>query len=276
MFRPFGAIKKIMSKTFEKFIIAPLREDFVLIKIENLHKSFGNKKIFEGLFLNIYDGETITVIGRSGEGKSVLLKHIMGLMDPDDGRILIDDDDITGAHYNQKMKIRKKIGMLFQMAALFDSMTVKENVAFALREHTNYSDGEIDEIVRKKLELVNLIGAENLMPSEISGGMKKRVSLARALSMDPKIILYDEPTTGLDPITADIINNLIVNLQKKLNVTSVVVTHDLTSTFKVSNRIAMLYNRKIYFVGSVDEVKNSKDAVIRQFVNGEAEGPLTG
>ena len=197
-------------------------------------------------------------------------------MDPDDGRILIDDDNITSAHYNQKMKIRKKIGMLFQMAALFDSMTVKENVAFALREHTNYSDGEIDKIVRKKLELVNLIGAENLMPSEISGGMKKRVSLARALSMDPKIILYDEPTTGLDPITADIINNLIVDLQKKLNVTSVVVTHDLTSTFKVSNRIAMLYNRKIYFVGNVDEVKNSKDAVIRQFVNGEAEGPLTG
>ena len=252
-----------------------LREVFVLIKVENLHKSFGDKKIFEGLDLDIYDGETITVIGQSGEGKSVLLKHIMGLMDPDEGRVLIDGEDITNAHYNKKTEIRKKIGMLFQMAALFDSMTVKENVAFALREHTRFGDEEIDKVVKKKLAIVNLRGVEHLMPAEISGGMKKRVSLARALSMDPEIILYDEPTTGLDPVTADIINNLIVDLQKKLNVTSVVVTHDMTSAFKVSNRIAMLYNKKIHFVGTTDEVRNSEDAVIRQFVNGEAEGPLT-
>ncbi len=247
-----------------------------MIKIENLHKSFGDKKVFAGLNLDILDGETITVIGRSGEGKSVLLKHIMGLMEPDDGRVLIDGDDITNSTYNQKMKIRRKLGMLFQMAALFDSMTVKENVAFALREHTKLSDKEIDEIVRRKLELVNLDDVEHLMPAEISGGMKKRVSLARALSMDPKIILYDEPTTGLDPVTADIINNLIVDLQKKLKVTSVVVTHDMTSAFKVSNRIAMIYDKKIYFVGGVDEIKNSEDSIIRQFVNGEAVGPLTG
>lgn len=246
-----------------------------MIEIKDLHKEFGGKQVLKGVNLTIHDGETLVIIGRSGCGKSVLLKHITALVEPDAGTIFIEGKDMFSLETPEQDEIRLKIGMVFQGAALFDSLDVAENVGYSLIEHTKKTPQEISERVSEKLGLVGLKGIEDVMPSDLSGGMKKRVSLARAICNDPKIVLYDEPTTGLDPINSDVINDLILRMQEKLKVTSIVVTHDMTSAYKVGNRIAMLYEGKIIGVGTPDEIRNTKDPVIRQFITGSAKGPIT-
>ena len=246
-----------------------------MIEIINLCKSFGNNKVLENLNLNINTGETTVIIGRSGCGKSVLLKHIIGVMKPDSGQIFIDGKDITKLYGNALNETRMKFGMLFQGAALFDSLPVWHNVVFSMLEHSNKTKEEVKERVSECLGLVGLEGVEDLKPAALSGGMRKRVGLARAICMKPEIILYDEPTTGVDPIMGDSINNLIKELHDKLKVTSIAVTHDMTSAYKIADKIAMLYNGRIIAVGMPNEVKNTKDPVVKQFIHGEAEGPIT-
>jgi phospholipid/cholesterol/gamma-HCH transport system ATP-binding protein len=245
-----------------------------MIKIADVWKNFGDNQVLKGINLTVRRGETVVVIGRSGCGKSVLLKHIIGLMKPDSGSVIVDGVDVTGLRGDELFELRKKFGMLFQGAALFDSLTVWENVGLGLTEHTDMSEAEIRRKAGEKLELVGLSNVDDLKPSELSGGMKKRVGLARAIAMDPPVILYDEPTTGLDPIMADVINELIRNLQKALDITSVAVTHDMKSAYKIGDRLAMMYDGKIVFEGTPDEVKNSRDGIVRQFVEGRAEGPI--
>ncbi len=245
-----------------------------MITIENLSKSFGAHQVLHQVNLTIKKGETMVVIGRSGEGKSVLLKHIIGLMRPDTGSVRVEGvnlSKLTGAALD---KVRMKFGMLFQNAALFDSMTTYENVAFPLLEHTTMTTKAIQKRVQECLELVGLSGVDALYPAELSGGMRKRVGLARALSMGPEIILYDEPTTGIDPIMGDIVNDLVVALRDRLQVTSVVVTHDMHSAYKVADHIAMLYNGGIIEVGSPEEIRRSRNPVVQQFIKGEAVGPI--
>ena len=246
-----------------------------MIEIINLSKSFTSSKVLDNLNLIINSGEVIVIIGRSGCGKSVLLKHIIGLIKPDMGQVIVSGNDMTRLEEYEMDKIRLSFGMLFQGAALFDSMTVGENVGFTLREHTDIPEGEIRKKVANSLELVGLKGIEKLMPAELSGGMKKRVGLARAICNNPKIILYDEPTTGLDPIMADAINDLIIDLNSKLNVTSIVVTHDMVSAYKIADRIAMLYKGKIIAIGAPGAIKNTKDPIVKQFITGAAKGPIT-
>ncbi|MDP8213014.1 MAG: ABC transporter ATP-binding protein [Candidatus Zapsychrus exili] len=246
-----------------------------MIEISNLCKSFENNIIFSNLDLTVKEGETMVIIGRSGAGKSVLLKCIVGLMSPDAGSIKIRGEEVTTLEEKEYNKIRMDMGMVFQGGALFDSMNVEENVAFVLNEFMNLDPSIVRDKVRDSLLLVGLQDIEKMMPAELSGGMKKRVSLARVLCMEPKIIFYDEPTTGVDPITADAINNLIVDLSKKLNVTSIVVTHDMNSAYKVANSIAMFYHGQIIAQGTVDEIRHTKHPVIRQFISGDARGPIT-
>jgi len=246
-----------------------------MIEIIDVHKSFGEKKVLDGVNLIINKGETLTIIGRSGEGKSVLLKHIIGLLRPDFGIIRIDGEDITRYNQSQMVKLRMRFGMLFQGSALFDSMTVDENVGLGLREHNIFDEGKIRRIITEKLGQVGLEGVENIKPAELSGGMKKRVGLARAIAMEPEFILYDEPTTGLDPIMADAINDLIIHLKNTLNITSIAVTHDMISAYKISDRIAMLYKGKIVMSGTPDEVRNSDSEIVQQFISGRAVGPIT-
>ena len=246
-----------------------------MITIENLHKSFGDSKVLRGVNLTIEKGKTFVIIGRSGCGKSVLLKHIIGILKPDKGRILIDSCDITKLEEKGLNEVRKRFGMLFQGAALFDSLTVEENVGFGLTRHTILGRKEIRKIVSKKLKLVGLAGIENLKPAELSGGMKKRVGLARAIAMEPEIVLYDEPTTGIDPIMGDAINELIIELHDKLKIASIAVTHDMASAYKIADKIAMLYEGKIIEVGTPEEIKNTKNPVVRQFITGAAIGPIT-
>ncbi|MBI4368067.1 MAG: ABC transporter ATP-binding protein [Candidatus Omnitrophica bacterium] len=246
-----------------------------MIEICDLHKSFGGKRVLSGVNLKIETGETMVIIGRSGCGKSVLMKHVMGIMKPDSGKILIDGVNVFDVDDDEINHFRMQIGMLFQGAALFDSLTVRENVGFSLYEHTHLPSEEIGRRVKEKLRLVGLSGIEDLMPAELSGGMKKRVGLARAICTEPKIILYDEPTTGLDPIMADAINDLILRMQKRLQITSIVVTHDMTSAYKVGTRIALLYDGKIVGAGTPDEIRKTENPVIRQFITGSAQGPIT-
>ena len=238
--------------------------EFIVFK--DLHKRFGEHEVLKGINLSIAKGETIVVLGGSGAGKSVLLRHINGLLKPEEGRVFVDGEDITDFSEEQLIPIRTKVGMVFQGGALFDSLDVFENVAYALREHTTLSEEEITARVNEKLRLVELEGAEDMMPSDLSGGMKKRVSLARALAIEPKGLLYDEPTTGLDPIIAKKINEMIRNLQNILGVTSVVVTHDIKSAFTVGDRIALLYKGKIHFVGTVEETRTTDDPIVREFI----------
>jgi phospholipid/cholesterol/gamma-HCH transport system ATP-binding protein len=246
-----------------------------MIEIIDVHKSFGELHVLRGVNLTVEKGESMTVIGGSGSGKSVLIKHIIGLLFPDRGRVIIDGKVLNSLDEAGLNEVRKKFGMLFQGAALFDSLTVWENVGFSLKQHTNKSDKEIRSIVTEKLALVGLKDVEEKMPSELSGGMKKRVGLARAICMDAEIILYDEPTTGLDPITADAINDLIIDLRKKLGVTSVAITHDMHSAYKISDRIAMLYKGEIQEIGTPEEIKNTTNPIVRQFISGSAVGPIT-
>ena len=245
-----------------------------VIEIVNLHKAFNKKHVLQGVNLHIESGETMVVIGGSGSGKSVLIKHVIGLLMPDEGSIVVDGVDISNLSENDMNELRKKYGMLFQGAALFDSLTVWENVGFSLMQHTRLSKEEIKEKAKQKLEMVGLKGVEELMPSELSGGMRKRVGLARAIAIEPQIILYDEPTTGLDPIMADAINDLIIEMKKRLNVTSIAITHDMVSAYKIADKIAMLYEGRIQEVGTPDEIKRSANPIVRQFITGSSVGPI--
>jgi len=239
-------------------------EDFIVFK--DLHKAFGEKQVLRGVDLAIRKGETVVVLGGSGSGKSVLLRHTIGLHRPDAGEVWVDGTEISGFDEDEMMPVRRKVGMLFQGGALFDSMDVYDNVAFGLREHTDMEEPEIAARVREVLDLVELENVDELVPSDLSGGMRKRVALARAIALAPAGILYDEPTTGLDPILADAINRLIINLQRALNATSVVVTHDIQSAFTVGDRVAFLYEGKLEFVGSVDEARRTKDPRLKEFL----------
>ena len=246
-----------------------MRETFV--SFADVHKSFGEKKVLEGISFDIMRGETMVVLGGSGSGKSVLIRHIIGLHRPDRGHVLVDGEDIVDYDEEDLIPVRKKVAMLFQGGALFDSMSVMDNVAYGLREHTDLDEKTIREHVHAKLALVGLEGVEDVMPAELSGGMKKRVALARSISMDPRCILYDEPTTGLDPVTANTINDLILDLQRRIQVTSVVVTHDIASAFRVGDRIAYLYEGRMHFVGTVEEAKVSREPRLRYFLSGGRE-----
>ena len=246
-----------------------------MIEIKEITKSFTEHRVLDNLSLTINTGETKVIIGRSGCGKSVLLKHIVGILKPDKGEIFIDGHEVTRLSGKEMKPILMKIGMVFQGGALFDSLTVAENVGFGLIEHFSFSSKEVLMRVEEALCMVELCGIGNLMPSELSGGMKKRVALARALCIKPEIILYDEPTTGVDPITADSINELIGSLHDKLKVTSIVVTHDMKSAYRVADRIAMLYNGKIIAEGTSGEIEHSGHPIVHQFVNGLASGPIT-
>lgn len=246
-----------------------------MIELKNVHKHLGGKDILRGANLDIQPGETRVILGRSGEGKSVLIKHICGLMKPDQGRVIVDGQDITDLGERELTPIRKnKIGLLFQNAALFDSLNVLQNVGFTLFEDGVPLD-EIRERVQKTLRMVRLGDVMDKMPSELSGGMRKRVGLARSIIQNPKILLYDEPTTGLDPVTSDAINDLIISLADELKVTSVVITHDMVSAFKIATQFAMLFEGTFLFSGSPDELRNSENEILQQFIHGKSEGPLT-
>ena len=246
-----------------------------MIEIKDLYKTFDGHQVLDGVNLTINTGETTVIIGRSGCGKSVLLKHIIGLLKPDSGQIIIDGRDVAKMDEKELSSLRMKFGMLFQGAALFDSLNILENVGFGMIEHTNIGQEAIRKRVKECLALVGLRGIEHKKPAELSGGMKKRVGLARAIALRPQIILYDEPTTGVDPIMGDAINDLIVELHNKLKVTSIAVTHDMTSAYKIADRMAMLYNGTIIAVGTPDEIKGTKDPVVRQFITGAGKGPIT-
>ena len=246
-----------------------------MIAIKNLYKKFNNAPVLNDLSLDITKGQTCVIIGRSGCGKSVLLKHIVGLLKPDKGKVLVSQKEVAVLDELELSQLRSKISMVFQGGALFDSMNVAENVGFSLIEHTHISKKELLERVEESLSLVSLGGIGNLMPSELSGGMKKRVALARAICIRPEIILYDEPTTGIDPIAADSINELIRSLHDKLKVTSVVVTHDMKSAYHIADKIAMMYKGKIILEGAPKDIRESKNPVVHQFINGIAKGPIT-
>ena len=246
----------------------------VVVEVKDLVKKFGDRTVLDGVNMKVYRGETFVIMGGSGCGKSTVLRHMIGNLKPNSGRAILLGEDITDLYGEDLDTVRKKIGMSFQSSALFDSMTVAENVSLPLVEHTRLEPNVIDIMVKMKLELVGLRGFEDLMPSELSGGMRKRVGLARAIAMDPQIIFYDEPTAGLDPIVAAVIDKLIIDLSQKLAVTSVVVTHDMKSVMAIADRIAMLYEGKVLEVGTPDEIQNSKNAMVQQFITGSYDGPI--
>ncbi len=245
-----------------------------MIKVENLVKRYGNITASNHLNCHFEKGKVTVILGGSGSGKSTLLRMITGLERPDEGAVYFDDQDLTTLNKKKLYKIRKKMGMLFQGSALFNYLNIFENIAFPLREHTQIADNIIKTIVTMKLEMVGLRGTEELMPSQLSGGMMKRVGLARAMVMDPKIIFYDEPTSGLDPISTGVIDKLIKDLNQALNITSVVVSHDIESCFRIADNIIILFYGDIIAEGTADEIKNSEDLRVKQFINGEPEGPI--
>ncbi|MBU0505121.1 MAG: ABC transporter ATP-binding protein [bacterium] len=242
-----------------------------MIEIQKLHKSFGSQIVLNDLNLSIPKGKITVIIGRSGEGKSVFIKHLMGLIRPDSGKVIIDGTSLFDLNQYQLNDIRKRFGMLFQYAALFDSMTVYENIAFPIKEHTNKS---LKEVTNDVHELIDLVGLSKItlpkFPSELSGGMRKRVGLARAIALKPEILLYDEPTTGLDPVMTDVVNHLILNTQKTLGITSVVISHDIQATYDIADKIAMLHEGKILLEGDTQTFKNTKNIVVKNFLNGNA------
>jgi len=246
-----------------------------MIEIIDVYKNFNSKKVLNGVNLKINKGETKVIIGRSGCGKSVLLKHIVGVLRPDRGRITVEGQDLSAISSKELNSLRMRMAMVFQGGALFDSLNVGENVGFTLYEYSNLSHKEIEEQVEESLSNVELHGIQKLMPSELSGGMKKRVAIARALCGKPEIILYDEPTTGVDPITADSINKLIRSLHDKFKVTSIVVTHDMKSAYSIADNMAMIYQGKIIAEGTPEEIQKTKHPVVYQFINGLAQGPIT-
>lgn len=253
----------------------PVRDGEPLIKVEGLFKAFGSLEVLRGTDLSIAKGESMVVIGGSGTGKSVLIKNIIGLLRPDAGTVNVDGEVVADLKRPELGELRRRMGMLFQYAALFDSMNVADNVGFALRQHTKMSEEEIVDRVAEVLSMVGLSGVQEKFPAELSGGMKKRAGLARAIALGPQIMLYDEPTTGLDPILADQINDLILDLQQRLHVTSVSITHDMISAYKIADRIAMLYEGRIEEVGTPEEIQKSDNPVVQQFIHGRAEGPIT-
>lgn len=241
-----------------------------MIETREITKSFGNKAVLRGVSLSVQNGETLVVLGRSGCGKSVILKHLIGLIKPDSGEVFVDGEPVTGLAERELTSVRRKIGMLFQSAALFDSMSVEENLAFPLQEQGIRDLKVINERVAEALEMVDLPGEQKKAPSDLSGGMRKRVGLARTIIGKPRCILYDEPTTGLDPITSDSINHLIRRLQRRLGVTSIVVTHDMKTAFHCADRIAFLHEGRVHFCGTPDEMRASKDAEIMNFIEGHS------
>jgi phospholipid/cholesterol/gamma-HCH transport system ATP-binding protein len=246
-----------------------------MIETRQLKKSFGTQLVLDGVDLRIESGESVAIIGRSGGGKSVLLKHLIALLQPDSGDVLINGESIVRMNERQLLRIREKFGMVFQSAALFDSMTVAENVAFPLIRKKKFTPGEIEQRVTAALEMVDLPGTQKKNPAELSGGMRKRVGLARAIVYEPQILLYDEPTTGLDPIVADSIDKLIIRVRDQLKVTSVVVTHDMRTARRVGNRVLMLHEGKIYANAAPEELFASQDPVVRQFIDGVADAKET-
>lgn len=246
-----------------------------MIEIEDLHKSFEGFEVLKGVSLRIEKGEILVLIGRSGYGKSVILKHVAGLMKPDRGRVVVDGQEVGSLRGKALSQLRSRLGFLFQGGALFGSMTVFDNVAFPLREKTKLSKEEIRKRVLYELDQVGLSGAEEKYPAQVSGGMQKRVALARELVGEPEIMLFDEPTTGLDPIIGHAILNLIDALHKRLNFTSIIVTHELERVFKIVNKVAMIHEGAIKAVGSPEEIVSSEDPVVQQFIKGEIEGPIS-
>jgi phospholipid/cholesterol/gamma-HCH transport system ATP-binding protein len=242
-----------------------------VLQLINIHKAFGDKKVLTGFTLDVPEGETMVIIGYSGSGKSVAIKHIVGLLDPDQGTVFVDDQEVPKLSRRELYELRQHIGYVFQFAALFDSMTIGENVAMGLLKQKKYTPEQIQARVHEVLELVDLPNVRDLYPAELSGGMRKRVGLARAIALRPKYLLYDEPTTGLDPVTSAVIDELMIRMREKLGVTSIVITHDMRSAYRVGDRIAMLYEGKVRQVGTVEEIKLSKDPVVRQFVEGRAD-----
>ncbi len=242
-----------------------------MIETRHLRKTFRTQTVLDGLSFRIENGESVAIIGRSGGGKSVLLKHLIGLLQPDSGEVLIDGENIVRMNERQLLRVRRKFGMVFQSAALFDSMSVGENVAFGLRRHEHLTDAEIEKKVAFALEVVDLPGTQNKVPAELSGGMRKRVGVARALLYEPQIVLYDEPTTGLDPVVSDSIDELMMAVRDQLHVTTVVVTHDMRTARRLGQRIIMLHGGKIHANGPPDAIFNSLDPIVRQFVDGVAD-----
>ena len=242
-----------------------------MIEARQLKKSFGPQRVLDGVDLRVEKGESVVIIGRSGGGKSILLKHLIGLLRPDEGDVIIDGESIAGMSERQLLEVRRKFGMLFQSAALFDSLTVAENVAFVLRREGKLTEPEITKKVDQALDMVDLGGTQDKKPAELSGGMRKRVGLARAIVYQPEIVLYDEPTTGLDPIVADSIDRLISRVRERLKVTTVVVTHDMRSARRIGQRIFMLHDKRIYATGTPEEIYHSQDPVVNRFVNGVSD-----
>ncbi len=239
-----------------------------MIRLVDVHKSFGAKKVLEGFTLDVDEGETMVIIGYSGSGKSVAIKHIVGLLEPDSGTVFVDNKEVPTLSRPELYDLRSQVGYVFQFAALFDSMSIGDNVAMGLRKEHKLSEQEIETRVSESLALVDLPGVESKMPAELSGGMRKRVGIARAIARRPKYILYDEPTTGLDPVTSAVIDQLMVRTREKLGVTSIVITHDMRSAYTVGSRIAMLYEGKVRQVGTVEEIKQTKDPIVCQFIEG--------
>jgi phospholipid/cholesterol/gamma-HCH transport system ATP-binding protein len=242
-----------------------------LIQLVGIHKAFGPKKVLTGFTLDVNEGETVVIIGYSGSGKSVAIKHIVGLLEPDAGTVFVDGLEVPRLRRRELYALRQRIGYVFQFAALFDSMSIGENVAMGLRKQGTHTEEEIRQRVQETLELVDLPNAQSQYPAELSGGMRKRVGLARAIALRPKYLLYDEPTTGLDPVTSAVIDELMIRMREKLKVTSIVITHDMRSAYRVGSRIAMLYEGKVRQVGDVETIRHSDDPVVRQFVEGRAE-----
>ncbi len=241
-----------------------------MIQLKNVHKAFGEKKVLQGFTLDVAEGETMVIIGFSGTGKSVAIKHIVGLLEPDEGEVWVDKQRVDTLSRRDLVKLRSKIGYVFQFAALFDSLSIGENVAMGLRKQGELSAAEIDQRVHESLDIVDLEDVAHRFPAELSGGMRKRVGIARAVALRPKYILYDEPTTGLDPVTSAVIDDLMVRMRDKLGVTSIVITHDMRSAYHVGTRIAMLYEGKVRQVGTVEEIQNTTDPIVRQFIEGRS------
>jgi phospholipid/cholesterol/gamma-HCH transport system ATP-binding protein len=246
----------------------------MMIELNDVTKTLGGQKVLDGATLQVEQGETMVIIGRSGAGKSVMLKHMIGLMQADRGQVLVNDVDVATVHGRDIFELRRQFGMLFQFGALINWLSVFDNVALPLREHTRKPPDEIESIVHDKLSLLDLAEHAEKMPSDISGGMRKRAGLARAIVLDPQILLYDEPTSGLDPVMASRIDHLIQDVKDKLDVTSVVVTHNMDSAYAVADRIAMLYDGKIVQVGTPDEIRNTDNPIVRQFIEGNIDGPI--
>jgi phospholipid/cholesterol/gamma-HCH transport system ATP-binding protein len=242
-----------------------------MIQLVDVHKSFGPKRVLDGFTLDVVEGETMVIIGYSGTGKSVAIKHIVGLLEPDRGTVFVDGLEVPALKRRELYELRARIGYVFQFAALFDSLTIGQNVAMGLRKQGSLDEGKIDERVNETLELVDLPNVATRYPAELSGGMRKRVGIARAIALRPKYLLYDEPTTGLDPVTSAVIDELMIRMRDRLGVTSIVITHDMRSAYRVGTRIAMLYDGRVRSVGTVEEIRQTKDPVVRQFIEGRAD-----